>query len=135
MSFVELSHTADVRVRITAESTEGLFADALQALMQTIFGTERNATTTRTLRLKAGDTESLLLDFLSEVLFICAVESLVVSHAEIALDGTALEAVLSGESFDPARHAGGTEVKGISWSGLAIAHDTNGYVAEIIFDV
>lgn len=135
MSFVELSHTADIRIRVTAPKKNSLFADALLALMLTVFGKDRNGCVTRELSMEAESDESLLLDFLSEVLFICEVESLVFSHATIALDGHRLHATLTGEPFDPARHAGGTEVKGISWSGLAITHDTNGYQAEILFDV
>ena len=42
---------------------------------------------------------------------------------------------LTGEPFDPVRHSGGSEVKGISYSGLAITHDANGYMLDIIFDV
>jgi SHS2 domain-containing protein len=135
MSFTELSHTADVRVRVRAGSLPLLFSDAFLALMQTVFGTDRHGSVHRQVRLEAGDAETLLLDFLSEALFICEVEGLVFSHAEVVLDGTTLSATLNGEAFDPARHSGGTEVKGISYSGLAIAHDANGYEVDILFDV
>jgi SHS2 domain-containing protein len=33
------------------------------------------------------------------------------------------------------KHAKGTEVKGISYSGLSIRHDANGFMVEILFDV
>ncbi|MGD9491470.1 MAG: archease, partial [Methanoregulaceae archaeon] len=37
--------------------------------------------------------------------------------------------------FDPAKHSGGTEVKGISYSGLSIHRDKENYILEVIFDV
>jgi SHS2 domain-containing protein len=135
MSFEELSHTADVRIRIRASDLNHLFSDAFLALMQTVFGRDRRGEQVKKLRIESEDRESLLLDFLSEVLFICEVEGLVFSHAEVTISGTALTAVMEGEPFDRTRHSGGTEVKGISYSGLTIVQDTNGYMADILFDV
>jgi SHS2 domain-containing protein len=43
--------------------------------------------------------------------------------------------VLDGEPFDPKRHREGTEIKGISYSGMSIQEDAGGYVLEILFDV
>ena len=69
------------------------------------------------------------------MLFLSEVESLVFSDACVTINSLGLTAVLTGEPFDPVRHSGGTEVKGISYSGLAIAHGANGYMLDIIFDV
>lgn len=135
MSFEELSHTADVKIRARAPSLDSLFSDAFLALMQVMYGLDRKGGTRREISLKADDHESLLADFLSEVLFISEVDGLVFSQAQITITHHSLHAVMDGEPFDPARHSGGTEVKGISYSGLAISHDTNGYMLEILFDV
>ncbi|NLD57618.1 MAG: archease [Methanomicrobiales archaeon] len=135
MSFVELSHTADVKIQVRAPTLSLLFSDAFCALMQTAFGTDRRAEMSREIQVTATDTETLLLDFLSEVLFICEVDGLVFARANIQTDGKSLTAVLEGEAFDRSRHAGGTEVKGISWSGLSLARSDNEYVLEILFDV
>jgi len=135
MSFTELSHTADVKIQVSAPTLEALFSDAFEALMQVMYGKERNGGTRREFTLQADNNESLLVDFLSEVLFISEVEELVFSHADISFRREELHAVLDGEPFDPARHAGGTEVKGISYSGLSISHDTNGYMLDVLLDV
>jgi SHS2 domain-containing protein len=135
MSFEEVSHTADVKIHATALTLEALFSETFKALMQVMYGTERDGGTVREIRVESTDNESLLADFLSEVLFISEVEALVFSDARIRIDGFSLIAEVNGEPFDPARHSGGTEVKGISYSGLAIMHDANGYMLDIIFDV
>ncbi len=135
MSFEELPHTADVKIRARAPSLDSLFSDAFLALMQVMYGNDRKGGVTREFSLEAKDRESLLTDFLSEVLFISEVDGLVFSGAEITITNTTLHAVMDGEAFDPSRHSGGTEVKGISYSGLAITQDTNGYMLEILFDV
>ena len=50
-------------------------------------------------------------------------------------EGLHLHAVLDGEPFDPVRHNKGTEVKGISYSGMSIKKDAKGYMLDILFDV
>jgi SHS2 domain-containing protein len=135
MSFEEISHTADVKIRVHAPTLEALFSETFKALMQVMYGQNRARGILREIRIESSDNESLLADFLSEVLFISEVEGLVFSEACISIDGLHLTAELTGEPFDPARHSGGSEVKGISYSGLAITHEANGYMLDIIFDV
>ena len=135
MSFEEISHTADVKIHASAPTLEALFSEAFRALMQVMYGERHGGNEIRNIRIESTDTESLLADFLSEVLFVSEVEGLVFSDTRIRIDGLNLNAELTGESFDPARYSGGTEVKGISYSGLEILHDANGYMVDIIFDV
>jgi SHS2 domain-containing protein len=135
MSFEELPHTADIKIRVRAPTLETLFSDTFESLMQVMYGTHRAGGILREIRIESTDYESLLTDFLSEVLFIGEVESLVFSEARIIIDGFCLSAELSGEPFDSVRHSGGSEVKGISYSGLTITHDAKGYMLDIIFDV
>lgn len=135
MSFVELPHTADIKIRASAPTPDALFSEAFAALMQVMYGKDRRGGVLREVSLEAPDRESLMLDFLSETLFLSEVDGLVFSRAEVRITGNSLHATLDGEAFDPSRHAGGSEVKGISWSGLSITHDTNGYMLDILFDV
>ena len=135
MSFVEVSHTADVKIRATAPTLATLFSEALTALMQVLYGPDRKGGQKREIVVDAEDHESLLRDFLSEVLFVAEVDGLVFTGAEIHIEECHLVAVLDGEPFDRRRHTQGTEVKGISYSGLAITHDANGYKLDIVFDV
>jgi SHS2 domain-containing protein len=135
MSFEEISHTADVKIRARAPTLDALFTDAFLALMQVVYGTDRSNGILKDIRIESDNIESLLCDFLSEVLYIAEVEGLVFSRAEIIIEGLSLTAILKGEAFDPLRHSSGTEVKGISYSGLVIQKDANGYMLDILFDV
>jgi SHS2 domain-containing protein len=135
MSFEEISHTADVKIRATAPTLEKLFSEVFTALMQVLYGPDRHGGENREIALEAEDLESLLRDFLSEVLFVSEVEGLVFVGAAIHIEGCSLVAILDGEPFDRRRHALGTEVKGISYSGLSITNDANGYMLDIVFDV
>jgi SHS2 domain-containing protein len=135
MSFEELSHTADVKIRVRSPTLDALFAEACMALMQVMYGKDRKPGIRKVIMLNAPDTGLLVSDFLSEVLFLSEVESLVIARANVKIEGQHLTAILEGEPFDPLRHNQGTEVKGISYSGMLIEKETNGYLLEILFDV
>jgi SHS2 domain-containing protein len=135
MSFEELPHTADIKIRARARTLDALFSELLNSLMQIMYGKIRSDGVTREIQLESPSRESLLTDFLSEVLFISEVDGLVFSHAEVTIKKLKLSAVLHGELFDRERHSGGTEVKGISYTGLRIRKEANGYMVDIVFDV
>ena len=135
MSFKEISHTADVKIQARAPTLESLFSETCNALMQVMYGTSRKGQIKREIVVTSDDTESLLLEFLSEVLFVSEVEGIVFSVARVRINGSNLHADMDGEPFNKDRHAQGTEVKGISYSGLSIRQDANGYMVDILFDV
>src|SRR5208283_343132 len=135
MSYEELSHTVDVKIRARAPTLDALFGEAFQALMQVMYGEDRGGGTSRTIDLNAPDLESLLCDFLSEALYVSEVEGLVFRQADVHINGMQIHTILDGEPFDPARHNKGTEVKGISYSGMSLQRDAKGYMLDILFDV
>ena len=135
MSFEELEHTADIRIRVKALTIEELFSDAARALMTVMYGTISPGNIRRHIEMDAEDLISLLQGFLSELLFISEVEGLVISGAEVRIAGTHLSADLISEPFFREKHSGGREVKGISYSDLTIAREHDSYILEVIFDV
>ncbi len=135
MSYEELDHTADIRLRVRSATSDSLFAETSLAMMQIVYGESRPGTVSQTIELSAENIENLLLDFLSEILFLSEVENIVFSSAVVHITGNSLCARVTGEPFDPERHRGGTEIKGVSYSGLRIVKEDEGYVLDILFDV
>jgi SHS2 domain-containing protein len=135
MSFEEISHTADVKIRVHTLTLDALFSETCDALMQVMYGKSREGSIQKVVDLDAENLEDLLLDFLSEVLFVSEVEGIVFSNVKVKINELHLHAVLLGEKFSQKKHSGGTEVKGISYSGLSISHNANGYIVDILFDV
>ena len=135
MSFEELEHTADVRLRVKASTLEGLFSEAARAMMVVMYGSAEPGPMRRKIEVRAPDLESLMHAFLSEILYVSEVEEMVVSGAEVILSEGRVKGDLAGEPFSPARHRGGMEIKGISLSGLTVYRDNHTYILEVIFDV
>jgi SHS2 domain-containing protein len=135
MTFEEIPHTADILIRVSARTLAEIFSESATALMTVMYGNPGNGHETREIAVSADDISLLLVYFLSELLFVSESERLVFSTCTVKLTGTSLVANLTGERFDPERHGGGTEVKGISYSGVAIERNPGGYQVDILFDV
>lgn len=138
MSFEELEHTADVLMRVRGADLAELFAEAGRAMFHVMYGPPcEDKGVERRIEIEAENLESLLIDYLSELLFVTEVENTVFCTFDVDLrGGTRLSAVLRGEPFDPpARHSAGALIKGISYFGLEIVKEEEGYVVEIIFDI
>ncbi len=135
MTFVELEHTADVMIRVSAPSYEELFTEAARALMTVMYGVTAEGTACCEVSVDSADPEGLIHDFLSEVLFLSEVNSIVFFAGTIRIRDNTIRGTLCGETFDPAKHRGGSEVKGISYSGLKIVKEHENYILDVIFDV
>lgn len=135
MSIEELEHTADVRMRVSAGTLEGLFSEAARALMLVMYGRPGNDGLSRDIHVQGHDLESLMHSFLSELLFITEVEGLVFSGTDVHIHGNTLDGNLTGEAFSVQHHSSGRGVKGISYSGFSIVRDHGSYILDVIFDV
>jgi len=135
MSYVELEHTADVKLRVEADTLEDLFSEAVRALMVTMYRTALPGACTVRVEVHAGDLVGLVHDLLSEALFLSEVNEVVFASACLTIEEGAVYGILQGEPFDPARHRGGSEVKGITYSGMKIRKEDDKYILDIILDV
>lgn len=135
MSYEELPHTADVRIRVRAGSTDELFAEAARAISSIMYAPCSGAEETETLEIEAEDLETLMHDFLSEILYLSEVKEVVFCSFRVEVRDHSLRAVMAGERFERRKHGGGTEIKGVSYSGLKIYKEGGDHVLEVIFDV
>ncbi|HJJ35243.1 MAG: archease [Methanocorpusculum sp.] len=136
MVFEELEHTADIRMRITAPDLSSLFAESGFALARTLYGDYPRETPAVSFSLQADgkDPEELIVNFLSELLFLTETEYLVPQKFTLTV-GPSVSGTVQGVLFDRQKHAGGTGVKGISYSGLSLTKTETGYELIIIFDI
>ncbi|UUX92949.1 archease [Methanoplanus endosymbiosus] len=139
MPFEEIDHTADYMFRCSGRTYDELFTSAAEAMFTLMFDSRKYAGISRRISLDAVSPESLLADFLSEILFISEVDGIVFSDAVISVENSdgryVLSAQVKGESFNSDLHAGGTEIKGISRSEMNIINRDGTYYTDIIFDV
>ena len=99
----DLPHTADIRVRIDADSREEIFAGGLHHLNKVLkenacSGEEEKWSVVQPLRLRSFDLSSLFIEFLSEVLTLSYTERVMYCKLEIGvLDQMEMECKLYGK--------------------------------------
>ncbi|MDR0438644.1 MAG: archease [Methanocalculaceae archaeon] len=137
MTFEELEHTADVRMKITAPSLLDLFVESGFALAEILYGEYQKEPETISFPIEAKGNEVVesIVNFLSELLFLTETEYLVPVSFDLAAEGCVVSGVVAGVLFDRTKHTGGIEVKGISYSGISLAKTAAGYELIIIFDI
>ena len=130
-------HTADLGLRIRAADLNTLFAEAAQALFSIIIEDLATVAPLRELKvtLAGADREYLLFDWLKELLYHFDAEHLLFSHFEVHVDEGGLNGIARGEPLDRARHELAHEVKAITYHGLRVEPDADGWLAEVIVDI
>ncbi len=133
--FVEIEHTADLALRVRGDDLPSLFAHAAQGmfhLMRYPPPASEAAPLAREIALQADDPETLLVDWLGELLYLADRETAHFDRFEIlAMEGTALRATIHGHA--PQRP--GRSIKAVTYADLAIRPTASGLETTITFDV
>ncbi len=128
----EFEHTADWGLEVWAPDLAALLSQAalgMYALMGVELADEPRQS--RELALDAPDPETLLVEFLSELLFLGESEHLAFDLLEVQVDGTHLEAVVDGAPV----LTQAKEVKAVTFHGLEVRETDRGLTTRIVFDV
>lgn len=130
----ELPHTADVALEVWGRDLPELFANAARGLfgLATSIEAEAPVTAQREIRLSAHDLETLLVDWLSELLLLYEAQREAYVTFEVSLLGPCqLTARLGAtQAFSPRR-----DIKAVTFHNLAIRQAAPGYRTAIVFDV
>jgi tRNA nucleotidyltransferase (CCA-adding enzyme) len=130
-------HEADMGVRGIAPSLEQAFAQAAVALTAVITdpATVRPQETV-TITAADPDPELLFVDFLNAVILEMAERRMLFSLFHVTLSNGGLTATAQGETVDIVRHQPAVEIKGATYTELAVKHLDNGsWLAQCVVDV
>ncbi len=132
-----LAHTADLAWRLGGKDLPELFENAGRALSATLtdlrFVRRRE---TREVRLASSDREALLVDWLNYLLYLFDIDGFLGRDFRVVqLTPEHLEARVTGETFDDARHPAKTAVKAATFHQLSIAPQGDGWQATVVLDL
>jgi SHS2 domain-containing protein len=131
--YQEIEHTADRAIRAYGRDLPELFANAAYGMFDLLTDVEGlRSTVEREVSLEAPDLETLLVDWLRELLYLHEVNGEVYKEFEIGtLSPTRLKAVVKGGKVFAPR----LDIKAVTYHGLKIEETEEGYRATIVFDV
>ena len=132
-----VEHTADVAVKVTADTAAELLANAAGGMFDLIGDIESiRPKVRRSVQIDADDYEELIVNWLTELLFRFETEHLLLCEFDIeAIDSRHLRAIVGGEEYDPGRHELQTDIKAVTYSGLHVEHSGGQWTATITFDI
>lgn len=143
MRFEQFEHTADVGIRAYGKTLEELFGNAALGMFSIMVDMEGVSQKGEfKVVLKADDKEKLLVDWLSELLYIHEVYDVLLSEFEVDIaelkegeEGTTFElkAVVKGETIDKKKHDLKAMIKAVTYHMLEINED-EGYL-KVLFDI
>ena len=132
MGFEEISHTADWSVRVWAEDLPSLFAESARA-MNTLAGVEtgKSPSEKRVFESDGADAESLLVVFLSELVYCQEQENLAFDKFDIQINAEQISANMEGAEITSVDKA----IKAVTYHDLRIERTSRGLEVTLVFDV
>lgn len=131
----ELGHTSEIGLRVRADAPEQLFACTAQAM----FGLLRVAPDTsrapihHTITIDSMDEESLMVDWLSELLYLHETTGALYSDCTVLRwTATHLEAQVTGY---PPVEPPAVHIKAVTYHQLLIQANAEGWTAQVYFDI
>ena len=130
-------HTADLGLRIRAADLDALFAEAGQALFETIVEDLKTVRPEKRvdISLTGEDRDYLFFDWLKELLYHFDSEHLLLGKFEVHVTEKGLTASAWGEPLDRSRHHLEHEVKAVTYHGLRVERINDEWLAEVIVDI
>ena len=131
-----IEHTADVGIRAYGATLDEAFVHAAKGLFDVMTDSSVVAPCERVeVSLAAAPSlEQLLVDWLSELVFLQGARNLVFGKFDVKITGTSLRAVVWGEEFDLKKHRMGTEVKGVTYHMLEV-HASPPVWVQVLLDI
>lgn len=133
------AHTADIGLRVRAATLDDLFADAAAGLFSLIVDNLDDVRSCDQLNFSVsgqeGEYDYLLFDWLNELLYAFDSRRILLSKFAVRVAPASVEARAWGEPLDSAHHRLEHEVKAITYHGLKVVREHDGWLAEVIVDI
>lgn len=130
--FEEVEHTADWELKVWANDLPGLLENAARGMYH-LAGLELGADAgiNRCLTIGGDDNETLLVEFLAELLWILENENLAFDVFKLIITDNQLKAELEGARILNMVK----EIKAVTYNNIRILITAEGYEVQIVFDV
>ncbi len=132
-----IDHTADIGMIIYGETLEDLFRNAAEGFFNIITDLESiNIHLWRKISIGKESLECLIVDWLTELLFLHEVEGLLFKEFRIeSIDDNGLKAMAGGEEFKEGFHIIKTQVKAVTYHQIVVKKEDSIWMARIILDL
>ena len=135
--FEILDHTADIGLIVYGNNLKALFENAGEAFFHLITDLRKvRRRVKRRIHIGGESLDRLMVDWLSELLYLHDVENLLFKGFKVESVGEdGLMAVVKGEPFEAGVHVIKTEVKAVTYHQIQIQRENGRWKAQVILDL
>ena len=138
--FKYLDHTADLEFISYGKTLNEVFANSAEAFFTAVLALNSvEIRKSKKIKLSARDLETLMHDWLNELLFLFEVEFLVFREFKVEIEklneNYELYAECSGEELDLKRHTIDAEIKAVTYHNLSVEERNGLWEARVLCDV
>lgn len=134
IKFEFLDHTADIKMRVYGHTQKDLFENCVLAFSSYVAkGNKIKSRKSKVIEASGIDNESLLYNFLEELIYLVDAENFVVAKAEITVRGKNLRAELFGD--DAENYEGLEHVKSPTYAEMYVKKTSEGWQAQFVLDI
>lgn len=129
---------ADIAFEAEAPDPSKLFEECARALTDIMVDPKTlTKKSSRGFSLEAPDLDRLLYDFLTELIILKDVDSLLFADFEVRVnkEGSRLDATAAGEPIDRDRHALRNDVKAVTMHMFGVVHEGGTWRARVVLDI
>ncbi len=136
MTWSHFSHGADIGLRGSGPSKGAAFEEIALALTATVTDPDLVAAEQSiSLCCEAPSDEILLIDWLNALIYEMAVRKMLFRDFSVSITDGVLHAQVSGEPVKRAKHHPAVEVKGATYTALAVEQTDDGWDVQCVVDV
>ena len=132
-----IDHTADIGVKAHGKTLSEAFENAAKAMFDIITdNSEIESIGQYDIKLESDNLEQLLVDWLSELLFLNSAKNLVFGFFKVDIDekNNSLSATVFGEKYNISKHKIGAEIKAVTYHILEVKNKKP-YHVQVLFDI
>ncbi|MBS3084464.1 archease [Candidatus Pacearchaeota archaeon] len=136
MKFKFLAHTADLKFKAYGKTVEEVFINSAKALMSQIFSGRVKEKEKIKINLSGKDYESLLYNFLEEIIFLIDSKGFLVSEVkDLKIDKKSfkLSGVFEGDSGE--NYEVHTHIKAVTYNEMFVKRERGKWVSQVVLDV
>jgi SHS2 domain-containing protein len=128
-----LEHTADIKFQAYGSTIEKAFENSALAMFNAMSEEKIASKIKKKIKVSGKDKESLLYNFLEELLFLLDSENFFVSKVKVKISGLKLEAELLGD--DAGKYETKLDVKAVTYNQMFVKREGKEWMTQVVIDV
>ncbi len=135
MRFKFLEHTADIKFQAFGKSLDEAFENSALAMFSSMYKGKVASKIKKRIKVRGRDKESLLYNFLEELLFLLDTEGFFLSSVKVKIDEEKLELEAELQGDKAKNYPVNLDVKAVTYNQMQVKREKNKYICQVVLDV